>query len=201
MEQLVEKFNIKHHFVTAYHPQANGLIERFNGTLKNTLTKIGQETDDWDDFIAPALFAYRTHHIDSIGATPAFVDKGRELRLPGQMNTRQTIWERLVHIVTNVPIIRAEVIPQLLKAKQRDKQRHHVKPTTFQVGDQVMIHRESRRPLELKWTGPVTIIRKYDNGTYAYELPTKEVSKAINGDWLKLFKGRQDMVPIVVIEH
>ena len=37
---LTQKFNMKHHKITAYHPQANGLVERFNGTLKKTLAKI-----------------------------------------------------------------------------------------------------------------------------------------------------------------
>jgi transposase InsO family protein len=66
MIELFKKFDIKHHKITAYHPQANGQIERFNGTFKKTLTKISKETNDWDEFIAPALFAYRTSKIEAI---------------------------------------------------------------------------------------------------------------------------------------
>ena len=46
LKELVEKFQMKHHRVTAYHPQANGLVERFNGTLKKTLSKICEETEE-----------------------------------------------------------------------------------------------------------------------------------------------------------
>jgi transposase InsO family protein len=42
---LVERFDMKHYRITAYHSQANGLAKRFNGTLKRTLTKISEETD------------------------------------------------------------------------------------------------------------------------------------------------------------
>ena len=49
---------MKHHKITAYHPQANGLVEKFNGTLKRILAKLTEESDQWDDLIPPALFAY-----------------------------------------------------------------------------------------------------------------------------------------------
>ena len=51
ISQLMQKFNMKYHKITAYHPQANGLAERFNGTLKQTLAKISEGVENWDDFI------------------------------------------------------------------------------------------------------------------------------------------------------
>src|ERR1044072_1444817 len=64
---LTKRFDMKHHKITAYHPQANGLVERFNGTLKKTLAKLYEESDQWDELIPPALFAYRSSPIESIG--------------------------------------------------------------------------------------------------------------------------------------
>ena len=46
IKRLTEKFDMKHHKITAYHPQANGLVERFNGTLKQTLAKIFAGVED-----------------------------------------------------------------------------------------------------------------------------------------------------------
>src|SRR5262245_66368134 len=97
-------------------------------------------------------------------------------------------------------MIRESVIPALLRAKEKDQKRKIIKPIIFQVGDQVMIYQNNASPLEPKWKGPVTISKCYDHGTYAYELPNGKNSKAINGDRLKLFKGRQNWEPIVVIE-
>ena len=56
-----EKLGIQHSIISAYHPQANGLVERFNKTLSEVLGKFTDEfTADWDRYIPDVLFAYRT---------------------------------------------------------------------------------------------------------------------------------------------
>ena len=45
IKQLLEKFQIWHQRVSPYHPQANGMIERFNRTLGEALSKL-EETHD-----------------------------------------------------------------------------------------------------------------------------------------------------------
>src|SRR6266511_2277984 len=60
IQDLSEKFRIKHRLSTLYHPQTNGLVERFNQTLCEKLAKMAEETTMWDEFIDPALMAYRT---------------------------------------------------------------------------------------------------------------------------------------------
>ena len=46
---------------TAYRPQANGQVERFNRTLEAILSKVVSENQkDWGSHIPKALFAYRT---------------------------------------------------------------------------------------------------------------------------------------------
>src|SRR5262245_25524201 len=112
-----------------------------------------------------------------------------------------SIWEKIEHMVTKVPILKENVIPALKKAKEKDRQRHKVKQTLFNVGDQVMIAVESKRLLDPKWNGPVTLVKKYDNGIYVYELSDKSISKAINENRLKLFKNWLDMESIVVIQN
>src|ERR1044072_6578537 len=81
MEALEKKFHFKHHKVTAYRPQANGLVEGFNKTLKQMLRKLSEGLEDWDDYVAPALFAYRTSHIENVGISPDILTYGRSMRL------------------------------------------------------------------------------------------------------------------------
>ena len=45
IEDLTEKFRIKHCLSSPYHLQTNGLVERFNQTLCEKLAKLSEETD------------------------------------------------------------------------------------------------------------------------------------------------------------
>ena len=48
--ELMKVFGIQHRLTTAYHPQANGLDERLNQTLANSLAKYAQgNREAWDE--------------------------------------------------------------------------------------------------------------------------------------------------------
>ncbi len=60
IEKLLEQFKIRYNLSTPYHPKTNGLVERFNKTLCESLAKLNEERENWDEYISPTLFAYRT---------------------------------------------------------------------------------------------------------------------------------------------
>ena len=68
---------------TAYHPQCDGQVERFNRTLGNMLATIaGNNQKEWDLYLQQVLLAYRKSNNESTGATPFSLLYGREARLP-----------------------------------------------------------------------------------------------------------------------
>src|SRR6202034_1271407 len=81
VEKLMDRFRIKHLFSTPYHPQTNGLVERFNRTLCESLAKLVEQTNEWDLYIAPALFAYRTSKHSITKIEPFFLVYGRNAKL------------------------------------------------------------------------------------------------------------------------
>ena len=63
--------NTEHRISSAYHPQTNGLIERFNQTLQRSMVKfVNENQSDWDEKLDGILFAYRTSQQKSTRVTP-----------------------------------------------------------------------------------------------------------------------------------
>ena len=47
-------------FTTAYHPQGDGMVERFNRSLLQILRTYVDKEDKWKRYLPLVLFAYRT---------------------------------------------------------------------------------------------------------------------------------------------
>ncbi|KAL5509260.1 hypothetical protein EMCRGX_G004598 [Ephydatia muelleri] len=70
-EQLFRLTQTHHKVSSAYHPQTNGLTERFNQTLQASLIKVvNSSQDDWDEHLSAVLFAYRTSVQKATKLTP-----------------------------------------------------------------------------------------------------------------------------------
>ncbi len=70
IQRLIKRFKIKYSLSSPYHPQSNGLVERFNKTLCEGIAKLAEEVDHWDRFIQPVLFAYRTKELKILKQSP-----------------------------------------------------------------------------------------------------------------------------------
>ncbi|XP_025266774.1 uncharacterized protein LOC112638775 [Camponotus floridanus] len=72
---------------TAYHPQANGMVERFHRQLKAAIRCHGG--DRWTESLPTVLLGIRAAWKEDIRATAAELVYGETLRLPGQLLTKQ----------------------------------------------------------------------------------------------------------------
>jgi hypothetical protein len=65
---------------TAYHPQCNGQVENFNGSLKRMLTTmVKEEGRDWDNHIPASLMAFCSSIQASTLETLAAMTVGEEM--------------------------------------------------------------------------------------------------------------------------
>jgi len=95
MKEVYCLLSIQHLTSTPYYPQCNGLVERFNGTLKSMLRKLCVERPaDWDRYLEAVLFAYREVKQDTLGFAPFELFYGRTVR--GPMAILRELWSKNV---------------------------------------------------------------------------------------------------------
>ena len=83
IQSLCTLLGIQRTQTTAYYPQGNGQVERFNRTLVAMLSKVvSDHQKDWNDHLQTVLMAYRTAIHESTGYTPFLVMFGRFPSLP-----------------------------------------------------------------------------------------------------------------------
>ena len=71
MKEICKLLNIRKTRTTPYHPQCDGLVERFNRTLLDMLATTTREHPfDWEDQIRKVCMAYNTSVHSSTGFTP-----------------------------------------------------------------------------------------------------------------------------------
>ena len=92
MDEVLRLLAVKGLRTTPYHPQCNGLCERFNGTLKKMLRRMAAEQPkEWPRFVAPLLFAYREAPQQSLKFSPFELVYGRRAR--GPLQVLRELWE------------------------------------------------------------------------------------------------------------
>ena len=71
LRALYRLIGIKALRTSPYHPKTDGLVERFNRTLKAMLRKVlNGEKRDWDHLLPYVLFAYREVPQATVGFSP-----------------------------------------------------------------------------------------------------------------------------------
>src|SRR6266542_3269047 len=107
IQRLTKRFKIKHSLSSPYHPQSNGLVEKFNKTLCEGIAKLAEEVDQWDRFIQPVLFAYRTKELRISKQSPYMLVYGKEPTLVIDYRKHEgSIMERLLEITEKVSQLR-----------------------------------------------------------------------------------------------
>lgn len=77
MAETPRLLGVKHLRTTPYHPQTDGMLERFHGTLKGMLWKCKDAKKDWDEYVPRLLFSYREARHATTGFSPFELVYGR----------------------------------------------------------------------------------------------------------------------------
>lgn len=156
---------------SGYHPQCNGMDERFMRTLKDMLAcYINDHLDNWDKFLPLVLFAYRTSPHQATGISPFELLYGRKPRLPLDAN----LFDREIDALSSTSdylrslrnIIRDLQQKAHLSIEKRQKTPSRTDGTTkhvYDCGSQVLLRTTPiallprGRKLQPRWDGPYLV--------------------------------------------
>ena len=146
---------------TAFHPQCDGLTERFNQTLVHTLSQyVSASQDDWDRHIPAALFAYRTSPNEITGESPFMSLYGRNPRLSCDVSLLKTtdvsssIRDHRARIIQHIKEVQrlAQINIQRAQQQIKDYYDRDATSTAYAIGDKVWVYtpKTKRAQLSLK---------------------------------------------------
>ncbi len=191
--ELYELLGIKSIRTSVYHPQTDGLVERFNRTLKNMVRKfVKEDAKNWDKWLEPLLFAVREVPQASTGFSPFELLYGRQPR--GVLDVIKESWEEGPSNSRNeiqyVLDLRAKLhtlgwlsMENLLQAQDKQMRLYNrgTRLRQFTPGDKVLVLLPtSSSKLLAKWQGPFVVTRRVGELDY-------EVKRTDRGDSCQIY--------------
>ena len=178
MTEVCNLLGVKKINTTAYHPQTNGLTERFNRTLTDMLAKkVDKSGRDWDTHLPFVLFAYRTSVQESTKESPFYLLYGRDPRLPTTLEMGAINYEEvdIDNYKNEISIKLAEAWKlarrnnKTAQGNQKLQYDRNSKPPKFRVGDRVFVYMPSAKACKAykfarPFYGPYRIIEQSETG-------------------------------------
>ena len=159
--QVLEAFGIKKCRTTAYHPQGDGMVERFNRSLLQLLRCYVDSKDDWERYLPLVLYAYRTAQHSSTGVSPFQLMFGRP---PQSASFQQPIAfdpaTYSSHLQAKLASLQDLVHTNLTANAYQQKMYYdkHTRTRSFSPGDLVWLSVPTRGKLQPKWQGKWEVI-------------------------------------------
>ena len=190
MKELCRLLKVSKLVSSPYHPQTNGLVEKFNGTLKKMLKAYAvKEPSKWDKHLPYVLFAYREVPNETTGFSPFEMLFARQVR--GPLSIMKDHWEEPENCQSSVLSYILETRERLKECTELAREREKVgkvkqkvyydrraRQRQFEVGDKVLVPLPSNTSkLLAQWKGPFEIIEKV--GSVDYKVRVKRGKETV----------------------
>ena len=175
------EMQVEHITTTAFHPQANGMVERLHRQIKDALRARGAATA-WADHLPWVILGLRAAPKDESGVSAAEATLGQPLVIPGQ----PTAPEGTVPTALRAP-------PAVIPATKRSYAEVAASPSALDAADWVYVRRgPAGTPLADKYEGPFHVLAR---GPKFFKLKMGEREDTVSRDRLKPHMAVVDPVP------
>lgn len=199
-QAVMERLGIKHCTTCEYHPQSNGMDERFNATLMKLVRNfIRQCVTKWDALLPWATLAYNLIVNESTKTSPYTILYGRKPRGPVDMNDQEASAHEAQHEAIRQEVsVNSEAAHREME-RQYNRDRMPIPP--IELMDLVLtkahsVSRTTSKKLWPKWTGPHCVMKliKHNDLPVAVEVLDAERFKIrrIPFSDVRLFTGDLD---------
>lgn len=162
---------------TPFHPQSNGIIERWHRTLKSAL-RARLDNSTWIEELPTVLLGLRAAPRSDTGISAAQLTYGTTLRFPSEfyVNSPKRIYDSYEYVQRLRDIIN-NIRPR--PSQQRDNRTIFVHPD-LENCQQVFIRNDSmKKSLQYPYDGPFQILKR-NNKVFTVQLPTRKVNISID---------------------
>ena len=158
--ELMKLLGTRLNMSSAFHPQTDGLTERYNRVLEEYLRSYVSATyDDWDQWLPLAQFAVNNSKQESLQATPFYLNFGRHPRTPATVTNNSDLPGAEEFASTlHKAITEAKSALQAAQQRQKAFADNKTRRIEFAVGQKVLL---DTRNLTLRTTGPNKLLQKY----------------------------------------
>ena len=184
-----------------YHPQTDGLVERFNKTFAQMMTNYINETHtDWDLIMPKIIFAHNTAVQASTLETPFYLLYLRDPRYPIEpdLNGAPVPYASQGEYQTEMlqrmkQARRMSAQKNTLEVQRRQKDQYNKKATErrFDIGDLVymtepVVPKGLSKKFRVRWRGPYRVVDQLGDCLYENLIPGEQKSQRIHVNRLKL---------------
>jgi hypothetical protein len=191
------RLNITHNMTTAYHPQSNGLVERFHRQLKEALrARLAAAAADWEFHLPWVLLGIRAAPKDDSNRSAAEAVFGQALVLPGQLLAARaaSAADQQTPLAEELRSDLSAFVPLPLRARSYAAVVENV-PEALRKAEFVYIRRDGVSPaLSSKYEGPYRVV---STSPKLFRVMVGEKSSVISIDRLKPHLGCAPVSPAV----